>query len=156
MSLLPALGIDYGEARIGVAATDPLGILAHPVETISCTQGDPIARLVELTKQRGIQTLVLGFPYRIDGREGTATQKVRAFAQRLTEALPHTPLHLVDERLSTCVAHQKMQESGRKAKNRKHVIDQAAAVEILSSWMQEQHLLSSDLTPPWEKDSPAY
>ena len=60
----PALGIDYGEARIGIAATDPVGIMAHPVETIHRHQTDGISRIVQLVQKRGIRTLVLGLPVR--------------------------------------------------------------------------------------------
>ncbi len=66
----PALGIDYGEARIGIAATDPVGIMAHPVETIHRHQTDGISRIVQLVQERGIRTLVLGLPVRMDGTEG--------------------------------------------------------------------------------------
>lgn len=65
----PALGIDYGEARIGIAATDPVGIMAHPVETIHRHQTDGISRIVQLVQERGIRTLVLGLPVRMDGTE---------------------------------------------------------------------------------------
>lgn len=139
-SALPALGIDHGDARIGIAATDPLGILCHPVETIVVAQTDAPARIAELARQRGIKTLVIGLPYRLDGTEGTAAEKVRRFADSVAAACPHTPLTFVDERLTTSAAHEKMHEAGRKAKHRKLTIDQAAAVEILNSWMEEQGL----------------
>ena len=58
----PALGIDYGEARIGIAATDPVGIMAHPVETIHRQQTDAVTRIVQIVQERGIRTLVLGLP----------------------------------------------------------------------------------------------
>ena len=67
----PALGIDYGEARIGIAATDPVGIMAHPVETIHRHKTDGVTRIVQLVQERGIRTLVLGIPVRMDGTEGT-------------------------------------------------------------------------------------
>lgn len=87
----PALGIDYGEARIGIAATDPVGIMAHPVETIHRHQTDGISRIVQLVQERGIRTLVLGLPVRMDGTEGTAAAKVRAFGRELAAALPGLP-----------------------------------------------------------------
>lgn len=133
----PALGIDYGDARIGVAATDPLGILAHPVETIEVQRVEPLRRIGELVRQRGIQTLVLGLPVRIDGTEGSAAEKVRAFGDRLQKALPDLPLEYVDEAYTTMAAAAKLREAGRKAKQQKGVIDQAAAVEILNAWMGE-------------------
>lgn len=132
----PALGIDYGDARIGIAATDPLGILAHPVETIPAA-GDPIARIAELTAQRGIKTLVLGIPLRLDGSEGTAAQKIREFGGRIEERIPGVPLVYVDETLTTVAASQKLHEAGRNTKKQRRVIDQAAAVEILELWLAE-------------------
>lgn len=137
-SLLPALGIDHGDARIGLSVTDLLGILCFPVETISVAKVDPITRIADICKQRGIKTLVLGLPLRIDGSMGSAAEKVKLFGDKLQEACPQTPLHYVDERLTTVLAHEKMQEAGRKAKHRKDVIDQAAAVEILQSWLDEK------------------
>lgn len=141
---LPALGIDHGDARIGVSATDPLGILCHPVETIVVAQTNPALRIAELVRQRGIRTLVIGLPIRLDGTEGTAAAKVKKFAQSVTESCPGIPMEFVDERLTTTAAHEKMQEAGRKAKDRKMTIDQAAAVEILNSWMEENGLFSND------------
>ena len=133
----PALGIDYGETRIGIAATDPLGILAHPVETIDRRQTEPLERIEALARTRGARTLVLGLPVRIDGTEGTAAGKVRDFAARLAERLPDLPLVLVDESLTTVNAAAKLREAGRKAKRQREVIDQAAAVEILRTWLGE-------------------
>ncbi|MBQ3143815.1 MAG: Holliday junction resolvase RuvX [Akkermansia sp.] len=131
----PALGIDYGEARIGIAATDACGILAHPVESIHLRHTEPIARIRELVQQKGIRTLVLGLPLRLDGTEGTACAKVRAFGEKLRAALPELPLLYVDEFLTTTAAQEKLHQAGKKAKNFKPIIDQAAAVEILNNWL---------------------
>lgn len=131
----PALGIDYGEARIGIAATDVCGILAHPVESIHLAKAEPIARICELVKEKGIRTLVVGLPLRLDGTEGTACAKVRAFAQKLAAALPELPMVFVDEFLTTTVAQGKLHQAGKKMKDFKPIIDQAAAVEILNNWM---------------------
>lgn len=133
----PALGIDHGDARIGVAATDDFGILAHPVETIDRRSTDPVARIVELCAIRKIRTLVVGLPIRMDGSEGDSARKVREFGERLREALPGIPLVFVDESLSTQSAAAKLREAGRNAKKQKTIIDQAAAVEILNTWMGE-------------------
>ncbi len=131
----PALGIDYGEARIGIAATDACGILAHPVESIHLRHTEPIARIRELVQQKGIRTLVLGLPLHLDGTEGTACAKVRAFGEKLRAALPELPLLYVDEFLTTTAAQEKLHQAGKKAKNFKPIIDQAAAVEILNNWL---------------------
>ncbi|HSP42647.1 MAG TPA: Holliday junction resolvase RuvX [Luteolibacter sp.] len=131
----PALGIDHGEARIGIAATDDFGILAHPVETIDCAAGDPVERIAKLVEIRGIRTLVVGLPLRMDGSEGDSARRVRGFAAKLRERLPTTPLVFIDESFTTTSAAAKLHEAGRNARKQKAVIDQAAAVEILNAWM---------------------
>ena len=131
----PALGIDHGEARIGVAATDPLGILAHPVETIDMRKTDAIERIAVLAQQRSVKILVLGLPVRVDGTEGTAAEKVRAFGAKLSKRIPGLPLVYVDEAYTTMDAAAKLREAGRNARQQKGVIDQAAAVAILDAWM---------------------
>ncbi len=131
----PALGIDHGDARIGVAATDDFGILAHPVETIPTSPGDPIERIAELVRLRRIRSLVLGLPLRNDGSEGRSAAKVRAFGAQLQSRLPEIPLSYIDESFTTTSAAAKLREAGRKARQQKGVIDQAAAVEILNAWM---------------------
>lgn len=131
----PALGIDHGDARIGIAATDDFGILAHPVETIDRAKTDPIERILQLVMLRRIKTLVIGLPLRMDGGEGASSIKVRKFAKQLRERLPELPVVFVDETLTTSTASDKLRQAGKKAKNQKGIIDQAAAVEILNLWM---------------------
>lgn len=132
----PALGIDCGDSRFGIAATDPLGILAHPVETIDVRHADPIPRIAALVAQREIKTLVVGMPLRMDGTEGTAAAKARHFASQLQKHIPGVPLVFADETLTTATAAEKLRAAGKKNKTHKPVIDQAAAVEILNGWMQ--------------------
>lgn len=141
----PALGIDHGEARIGIAATDDFGILAHPVTTIDTAAGDPIEAIARLIDARRIRTVILGLPLRSDGSEGDAAAKVRHFGTALQQRLGSIPLHYVDESFSTLSAATKLREAGRKAKDQKGIIDQAAAVEILNTWMQAQGPEESDL-----------
>lgn len=137
----PALGIDYGTARIGIAATDDCGILAHPVESIDVDRTDPVARIVQLAMHLHIHTLVLGLPLRLDGTEGGACAKVRAFGAKLQAALPELPLVYIDEFLTTADAQEKLHAAGRHARKFKAVIDQAAAVEILNRWMGDVTIL---------------
>ena len=131
----PALGIDFGQARIGIAATDACGILAHPVESIHLDRTEPLERIAQLAAERGVRTLVLGLPLRLDGTEGTACEKVRAFGEKLHARLPELPLVYVDEFLTTTMAQEKLHAAGKKAKDFRPIIDQAAAVEILNNWM---------------------
>lgn len=132
----PVLGIDHGEARIGLAITDPVGIMAHPLETIQVKTIDPIERITVLIRERQIKQLVLGLPLRMDGSEGTAAEKVRAFGNMLSEKID-LPLHYIDESLTTVAAAEKLHQAGKSAKKQKQIIDQAAAVEILSYWLEQ-------------------
>lgn len=111
--------------------------MAHPVETIDQSKGSAIERIAQLVDLRKIHTLVVGLPVRMDGTEGTSAVKVRAFATGLRERIPNLPLVFVDETLTTSSAAQKLREAGRNAKQQKSIIDQAAAVEILNTWMEE-------------------
>lgn len=130
----PVLGIDHGEARIGVAITDVVGILAHPVETIQVKSVDPIQRIIELIAERGVKQVVIGLPLRMDGSEGDAAEKIRAFGNQLSERI-NLPLSYQDERLTTVSAAAKLHQAGRNSKKQKTMIDQAAAVEILTDWL---------------------
>ena len=134
----PILAIDYGDARIGLAATDPLGIVAHPVETIHRKTTDPLERIAEIVAERGIRRILLGLPLRLDGSEGRSAEKVRHFGQELSERVSGVPLEFTDERLTTVSAAEKLRQAGRPAKRQKDIIDQAAAVEILNAWLDEQ------------------
>jgi putative Holliday junction resolvase len=134
----PALGVDYGTSRIGIAATDDFGILSHPLETIDRSNGaDGIARISEIATQRKVRTIVVGLPLRLDGSEGDSAKTVRDFAAKIARALPHLPVVFVDETFSTIDASQKLREAGKNARKQKALIDQAAAVEILNRWMEE-------------------
>ena len=133
----PVLAIDHGDARIGIAATDLLGIAAHPVETIHRSATDPLERIIQIVAERQVRHILLGLPLRLDGSEGPSAAKVRAFGEQLAAALPGIPLEYADERLSTIAASEKLRQAGRPAKRQKDVIDQAAALEILNDWLTE-------------------
>ncbi|MFT5106636.1 MAG: putative Holliday junction resolvase [Verrucomicrobiales bacterium] len=131
------LGIDFGQARIGVAGSDEIGLMAHPVETVHVREvQDPCARIAEICAQRRSEIVVVGMPFRMDGSAGTATQKVDAFIKKLRVALPDQ-IGIVshDERLTTVEAQAHLHAAGRTVKNSRDVIDQAAAVVILQHYM---------------------
>jgi putative Holliday junction resolvase len=136
-TLLRALGIDHGTVRIGVAVSDDIGFLAHPLETVP--GDDPeraIERINELVTARRIDHVVVGLPLHLDGREGEAAKRVRAFIAKLRARLPDSvAIHEVDETLTTSIAYEKLGAAGKKHRQAKPVIDQAAAVEILQSWL---------------------
>lgn len=139
------LGIDPGDARIGVARSDPSGILATPVETVKRGRGD-LARiaaiLAEIAEESTVLEVVVGLPrsLRVDraGGENPATAKVRDFALALARKVAPVQVRLVDERLTTVSAEAMLRDRGRKGQDRRSVVDQAAAVLIL------QHALDTE------------
>jgi len=126
------LGVDLGDARIGVARSDPAGIIATPVETVPRGPGD-LRRLGALVAEHDAVEVVLGLPRSLSGGEGPAAAKVREFARSLADAVHPVPVRLCDERLSTVTAEAVLRDQGRKGRKRRAVVDQAAAVVILQS-----------------------
>ncbi len=124
------LGIDPGDARIGVARSDPSGFLATPVETVARQSGD-LDRIAELVSEEGVVEVVVSLPRSLSGREGPAALKVREFALTLARRIAPVPVRLCDERLTTVSAESMLRERGRKGSKRRAVVDQAAAVVIL-------------------------
>ena len=150
-----ALGIDHGEARIGLALSDSLGVFAQPLETIHVAETEPLARIGALVRQHSVTTVVLGLPLRLDGSEGTATRKVRTFARELAPFLPEgVALVESDERLSTVTAQEKRMQSATKGKGTPPPIDQVAAAVILQDYLDAQRP-PEVLPDPWdEEDAP--
>jgi putative holliday junction resolvase len=134
-----ALGIDHGEARIGVAISDELGMLAHPLETIAVAQTEPLARLAEIVQQKDIGTIVMGLPKNMNGTMGPAAEKVRAFADQL-RARTGCTVQLWDERLTTVAAQKSLQAAGKNTRQSRGIIDQAAAQIILQGWLDAQNM----------------
>jgi putative Holliday junction resolvase len=134
-----ALGIDHGDARIGVAISDELGMLAHPLETIVVKDTDVLARITQIVTEKTIGTIVVGLPKNMDGTSGPATEKVRAFADQLRGRVT-CDVRLWDERLTTVAAQKALQAAGRNAKESRAVIDQAAAQLILQGWLDSQSM----------------
>lgn len=126
------VGVDAGDARIGVSQSDPSGMLATPVETVPRGTGD-LARIREIVLDRAAIEVVVGLPRSLSGGEGPAAAKVREFARALAEALDPVPVRLCDERLSTVTAEAVLRSQGRKGQKRRAVVDQAAAVVILQN-----------------------
>jgi putative pre-16S rRNA nuclease len=135
------LGVDVGKVRIGVAMSDPDGILATPLTTINRDlreQEDLPADIVELARlvaEHGSVEVVLGLPVNLAGQEGPAAVHARAYAETLAEVIAPVPVVLVDERMSTVVASRRLSARGVRGKRQRAVIDQAAAVEILQGWL---------------------
>lgn len=131
------LGIDPGDARIGVARSDPSGMLATPVETVPRGDGD-LERLRTLVDEHEAIRVYLGLPRSLSGSEGPAAARVRVFAQELADRIDPVPVHLQDERLTTVSAEAMLRERGRKGQQRRAVVDQAAAVLILQTALDRE------------------
>lgn len=124
------LGIDWGDARIGVAACDARGVLAYPIETVKADR-DAEGRIVELVGEYEPFEIVIGLPRSLDGGEGPAAKKIRKRARSLSRRLRDVQVRLLDERLTTVSAARALNERGRSAREQRAVIDQVAAVTIL-------------------------
>jgi putative Holliday junction resolvase len=144
------LGIDPGDARIGVARSDPSGFLATPVETVRRAPGDlkRIRRILrDISEEHTVVEVIVGLPRSLSGREGPAAVKTRLWADKLAASVTPLPVRLVDERLTTVSAEAMLRDRGTKGAARRAVVDQAAAVLIL------QHALDSERAtgrPPGE------
>ena len=134
-----ALGIDHGEARIGVAISDDLGMMAHPLETIVVREREPLARIAEIVARDGIGMIVLGLPRNMDGTYGPASEKARAFAELLRAKVP-CEVKLWDERLTSVAAQKSLHAAGLNTKQSRAVIDQVAAQLILQGWLDSQQI----------------
>jgi len=132
-----ALGIDLGDARVGVAVSDELGLLAHPLETIQVKAGGVVKRVLGLAGEKGAGTIVVGMPRNMDGSYGPAAEKSRAFIAEL-QAGGGVRVVAWDERLTTVAAERSLHEAGRKARDHRAVIDQVAAQILLQSWLDSQ------------------
>jgi len=124
------LAIDAGSVRIGVARCDPGGLLATPLTTISRGAGD-LDRIASLVIAEGAIEVIVGLPTGRTGREGTAAAGARALAVSLAARLAPVPVRLLDERLTTVIAHDALRQAGRSSRSRRPVVDQAAAALIL-------------------------
>ena len=137
------LGIDVGSVRIGVAASDPDGILATPVETVRRDRtGKHLRRLAALATELEAVEVIVGLPRTLADRTGPSAQDAIELAGKLAEVLAHrvapTPVRLADERLTTVSAQRSLRAAGVRAKDQRAVIDQAAAVAILQSWLDQR------------------
>ncbi|HET8560666.1 MAG TPA: Holliday junction resolvase RuvX [Marmoricola sp.] len=138
------LAVDPGDARIGVASSDPSGLLATPVETVPRGRGD-LDRLATLVDEHRAVVVYVGLPRSLSGREGPAAGKARAFAVELAARVSPVPVRLYDERLSTVTAEAVLRQQGRKGRRRRAVVDQAAAVVILQAVLDTER--STGATP---------
>jgi len=138
----PILALDFGRARIGVAISDELQLLAHPVETILANER-ATSRVVELVRERNVEHVVVGIPKRMNGQIGTAATEALEFVEKLRAVLP-CPVVTWDERLTTVAAHRALRDAGKKTRHTRGYIDQVAAQMILQNYLDRRAELASE------------
>lgn len=132
------LGVDYGQRRTGVAASDSMGILASPVAVLHEANAKKLAAaLADLAKEKQAEKIILGLPLRTDGTEGDKAIACQALAEDLRQRFG-LQVELWDERFSTVMAHQSLAAANIKAKDRRNVVDAVAAVVILQSYLDRK------------------
>jgi putative Holliday junction resolvase len=139
------LAFDWGDARIGVAACDPDGLLAYPVGAVRATATE-LDELVAVVAEYAPIEVIVGLPRSLGGGEGSAAVRARERAARLAGVIG-VPVRLVDERLTTVTASQRLREGGKRAKEQRELIDAAAAVAILEQALAYEQ---SQEKPPGE------
>lgn len=131
------MGVDVGSVRVGVALSDPAPILASPLVTLSRDErgGADIDELVALVHEHEVVEVVVGLPRTLAGRHGAAAEAAAAYAELLRRRVSPVPVRMADERLTTVTATRVLAERGVRGRRQRAVVDQAAAVEILQSWL---------------------
>ena len=139
------MGIDFGEARIGVALSDPTGLIATPKLVLAeKDKGRQISRVIEFARNHDVEKIVVGMPYHLDGSEGTMASIVEKFAAKL-ERVSGLEVIRIDERLSSVEAERimKMTRSKRRKKGLKQDLDMVAAAVILQSYLDGETFIAT-------------
>ena len=127
--------MDWGIRRIGLALSDPLGVLASPLPTLEIRgEADGVARVADTIREVGADAVVVGLPLTLRGERGEAAEAAERFAARLREVC-EVEVSLYDERLTSALAQRRMQETGERTRGRKGKVDAGAAVALLEGWL---------------------
>jgi putative Holliday junction resolvase len=130
------LALDFGRARIGVAISDELQMLAHPLETIPANE-EPASRVAEIVREKQVDHVVAGIPRQMNGQIGTAATEVLQFVEKLRAILP-CPVVTWDERLTSVAAHRALRDAGKKTRHTRSYVDQVAAQMILQGYLDHR------------------
>jgi len=130
------LSIDYGQKRTGLAATDPLQMIANGLCTVETKHLE--AYLADYLQHEQVETIVVGYPRQTNGQDSENMKRITPFVNRLRKLYPSIPVVLYDERFTSVLAHQAMLDSGigRKARQNKALVDQISATIILQDYME--------------------
>ena len=133
------LGIDYGDARCGIAITDPLNITAQGLETIHCEGSDKtiLKRLDEILSQYEVETIVVGMPFNMNGTKTERAEKTEKFIHKLKCKYNTIKIESIDERLTTVSAHKTMNFLGINKNKKKNIVDTISAVYILETYLNK-------------------
>jgi len=143
-TLSRVMGLDVGSRRIGIAISDPLGITAQGLETLQRqNKKEDYRKLGALIEEYKVAEIVVGYPLRMSGAEGTQAEKMQAFAEELRKRFK-IPVHLWDERLTSAEANRLLRESEMSIKRRGEAVDRMAAILILQSWMEARAIQSGN------------
>jgi putative Holliday junction resolvase len=131
------LALDYGEARIGVAISDPTGVVAQPLETIATQRGDAaaLARIAEIVKTRDVGQIVVGLPLHMSGRRGPEVERAQAFGERV-RARTGVAVEYLDERWTSREAERTLDDAGVSRRKQRGRIDPIAAALLLRTWLE--------------------
>ncbi|WP_433188272.1 Holliday junction resolvase RuvX [Actinoallomurus sp. CA-150999] len=140
------IGVDAGSVRIGVARSDPGGILASPLETVRAGKGD-VDRIIRLVAENDAVEVIVGLPTSLSGREGPAAEAARRLAVKIARRMDPETVRLFDERLTTVTAETGLREQGVRGQARRKVVDQAAAAVLLQAALDAERLTGR---PPGE------
>lgn len=137
------LGIDYGDARVGIAITDELGITAQGLETIKRNNSDKniLKRLDEIVNKYEIDTFVVGMPYNLKGEKTVRAEKTEEFIHKLKCKFNNIKIEIIDERLTTVEAHKTMNYLNIKKDKKKDLVDTISAVYILENYINKSNSL---------------
>ncbi len=134
------LAVDYGEKRIGLAVSDELGITASPLMTlVRRSDEETVRHIAQLASKLRVAQIVVGLPRRTDAQEGEMERRVKAFAEKLRQAV-RVPVVLFDERFTTRIAEQVLLEADLSRRKRKQVRDRLSAVILLQSFLEAQRM----------------
>src|SRR5438874_2805205 len=134
-------GVDFGRARIGLAISDELRLLAHPLETIAPGK-KALARIATIVREKDVERVVVGLPKLMSGKSGPAAEETLRFVEKLKGAIS-CEIVTWDERLTTVAAQRALHESGKKTRATRSYIDQVAAQMILQSYLDREQIRTS-------------
>ncbi len=137
------LGVDVGSVRVGVALSDPAGVLATPLVTLArdAAGGADLDQLAGIVADRAVVEVVVGLPRSLSGRHGAAAQAAEQYAGALAQRIAPVPVRFADERLTTVSASRTLSERGISSRRQRQVVDQAAAVLILQGWLDAARMV---------------